>query len=769
MPMQISKLTLDKFRGASQKLEIDFDTKKSLVMIFGENGTGKSTVIDAIDFIANEHVGSLEVRSSISVKQHTPTIGHKPENIEITLVASTGTWKGKLNGSKFDVSGPKPRPTIHILRRGHLLKLMEAPPSERYKQLAQFIDVGLIEAGEDKLKKAVDEVKQSLNESVQSQAEAKAALATLWESEGKPGVDAESWGATKAGEDVTKLKTIADESQKAISAINLISSDLTTYKANLTTRDTALTNLQAAEAEVASHVSGTATGQMELVDLLGKVQTYLAKTKEVNNCPVCEQSVQKQELVAGVDAKLESFKKEKELNELHGIRKKKLGDADASLKSSLESLTKKVKAFALTYAASTLKPFEGVKSTLTSATAVLAKAVLTDDEKTQIVLTAEKAVELLKELQAVNTESGTAVSQHNAISQHYERIKSSEETSKKNKSLMEALQKAHKKTQDCRKKFSQDILIEVSKETDRLYALIHPGEKTGLSEIRIERRASLEHYASFHGHTDIPPQAYFSDSHLDTLGLALWLAIAKRQDPKNSIVILDDVFTSVDSPHLAKICDMLNTESTNFGQMIVTTHYRNWRDRYRFGQGPGAITQLVELQRWSLTRGVLPTNSKLAATQLRDHIDATEFDRQVVAAKAGILLEALLDALALQYRCSVPRNRDNLYTLSDLTGSCTSLFKKMKLEHEGDASPLEPKSSLDAIKLMAIIRNEVGCHHNEFGKDFSDDEVVTFAEEIHKLATMLTCHNCAELAQYKKGTHFACSCGKMKMTPLQLS
>ncbi len=46
MSNPIEKLRLKHFRGASQSSEVTFDTKKSLVMVFGENGTGKSTIAD---------------------------------------------------------------------------------------------------------------------------------------------------------------------------------------------------------------------------------------------------------------------------------------------------------------------------------------------------------------------------------------------------------------------------------------------------------------------------------------------------------------------------------------------------------------------------------------------------------------------------------------------------------------------------------------------------------------------------------------------------
>ena len=54
MTKRVESITLDNFKGATNKVTIDFDTSKPVVIIFGENGTGKSTIVDAIDFVCNE-------------------------------------------------------------------------------------------------------------------------------------------------------------------------------------------------------------------------------------------------------------------------------------------------------------------------------------------------------------------------------------------------------------------------------------------------------------------------------------------------------------------------------------------------------------------------------------------------------------------------------------------------------------------------------------------------------------------------------------------
>ncbi|HEX3987903.1 MAG TPA: ATP-binding protein [Verrucomicrobiae bacterium] len=52
MKAKVSKLSLFGFRGATQPVEIHFDISKPVTLVFGENGTGKSTIADALDFVA---------------------------------------------------------------------------------------------------------------------------------------------------------------------------------------------------------------------------------------------------------------------------------------------------------------------------------------------------------------------------------------------------------------------------------------------------------------------------------------------------------------------------------------------------------------------------------------------------------------------------------------------------------------------------------------------------------------------------------------------
>jgi DNA repair exonuclease SbcCD ATPase subunit len=83
MPGRIESILMEKFKGATNRVAIDFDTSKPVVMIFGENGTGKSTIVDAIDFVYNENFGSIDQRSTTGSKADLlASLGSPADNLK---------------------------------------------------------------------------------------------------------------------------------------------------------------------------------------------------------------------------------------------------------------------------------------------------------------------------------------------------------------------------------------------------------------------------------------------------------------------------------------------------------------------------------------------------------------------------------------------------------------------------------------------------------------------------------------------------------------
>jgi hypothetical protein len=301
-----------------------------------------------------------------------------------------------------------------------------------------------------------------------------------------------------------------------------------------------------------------------------------------------------------------------------------------------------------------------------------------------------------------------------------------------------------------RKKFTDNILSAISVRVGELYEAIHPGE--GLNKIVLAmdagKRASLEIATEFGGKKDTPPQAYFSDSHLDTLGLCVFVALAERDAPESKIVVLDDVLGSVDEPHVERIIGVLYNALQKFRHAIVTTHYRPWREKFRWGMlKPDQPCHFVELGGWSFDKGISLSGAILPEiARLKTLLADPNPDVQAIASKSGVILEALLDFVTLQYGCAVPRRQGNAYVLSDLLGAVNGkLLTALKTETVDPVAAgqvvatVELKPILDEISGIAQARNVLGAHFNALAFDLYPADGIRFAKLVERLSDALVC------------------------------
>ena len=208
-----------------------------------------------------------------------------------------------------------------------------------------------------------------------------------------------------------------------------------------------------------------------------------------------------------------------------------------------------------------------------------------------------------------------------------------------------------------RKRYVQDLINEISGTVSQLYARIHPDEPLGKPSFGMKPHTigSLTMRGKFGSNNDVPPVAYYSEAHLDTLGLCVYLALAKQSG--NAIIVLDDVLMSVDDTHLDRVIELINRRRRQTsGHLIITTHSRAWFDRVRLGRGMPA--ELIELYGWDLAGGIKHSHAPFAVNELRELVNAVKIDRQSIASRAGILLEQLLDNLTIRYGCKYHVNNN---------------------------------------------------------------------------------------------------------------
>ncbi|MBE8222048.1 MAG: hypothetical protein HAW60_04880, partial [Bdellovibrionales bacterium] len=317
-----------------------------------------------------------------------------------------------------------------------------------------------------------------------------------------------------------------------------------------------------------------------------------------------------------------------------------------------------------------------------------------------------------------------------------------------------------------RKEYIDNILSSIAEEAEELYLKIHPNEQLGnlLLSLSPNKQSSLNFTGKFQNTENIPPQAYYSDSHLDTLGVCIFLSLAKYFN--NEIIVLDDVLTSVDQPHMSRFIDMLCEESKNFSQIFIATHYRPWKEQYKFHRKSSAHVQLLELAPWSIDNGIRIDKTKLSLEELIKLQNTTPFPRESIISKSGLMLESLLDHISLLYKLPMPRKPSPHYTLGELFNSFSSDFKK-KLKVKKISADQEKEFELEKIinKLQDIawIRNIIASHWNEDGMHYSDSDVLYFSKNVLEFAKLLICDNCKSLPTKKKNNEWVCYCETSKL------
>ena len=791
MTRRIARLSVRSFRGATQPTEIEFEKGKPLVVIFGENGCGKSSLVDAIDFIANRSFGSLNYRS-VDGQKHPflAALGQDPGDIEISLEARDGgTWNAKLEGRQAAVertSDAGELPVVRVLRRAEILDIVEAKPADRYKALGPFIDASSYEKSETSLREALRRSENSYDQAVARQEQAAKSLEDLWEAEGSPQQSASAWAKSKREESVDDLQVRETTLRSLQKAAEALQTSMITYGKAAAAVIQADTSFAEVQDELKELPKLEGVDAVQLVSMLREATPLVTEEPESQTCPLCLQPKPGKELQASIQERLEELNDYVQLGRRLDQAERMRDSRQDARESAWERLLAEVGKYALTAkAAGSELPDEGMP--LLEELAALLDEDTTEAERSAV-RTSRRLALACAPLRGKLTDLTADLAKHNAIKVQYEGLISARSDAQHQERLRKRLKEAHETVEKARKAYVNSVLNSIGGACKAYYDRIHPDEPLGAPRLAMHenRPRSVDLAGVFGTQDDIPPQGYYSESHLDTLGFCIWLAIAGRGKPEDTVLVIDDVFTSVDAQHISRIVGLVSDIAEEFGQVIVATHYRNWRDRYRRAHAPGLKAQLLELHRWTLAKGISLSSTKLAVEELEEKCATDPLERQAVASQAGILLEALLDYLSLIYRRRLPRNHDNEWTLGDLLSACRKLFGALEVERDQDEENGDPDEAGEEAEppvtvteavapfykdagRLAFLRNQVGCHFNVSGDEISDDDVRAFGEATAKLVRSVSCQQCGEIPSRNKGDHFACVCGKTRMRPLEFT
>jgi hypothetical protein len=194
---------------------------------------------------------------------------------------------------------------------------------------------------------------------------------------------------------------------------------------------------------------------------------------------------------------------------------------------------------------------------------------------------------------------------------------------------------------------SNEVIVEISDDIKEMWSILHPGEAIENVHLYLPKDAdkAIDIGLKFHGKDLESPRLTLSEGYRNSLGLCIFLAMAKREAIDDRPVILDDVVISLDRNHRGMIVELL---AKKFGgrQVVILTHDRDWYAELRQQLDEGAWTfralmpyetPLVGI-RWSHKTGTFDD----ARAQLKERPDsAGNTARKIMDVELSLIAERL--------------------------------------------------------------------------------------------------------------------------------
>ncbi len=756
----ISKLTIAGLRGVARSLELNLN--KPLTLVYGENGTGKTSICDAVDLLGNGVAGSLrDISAGSSKHKFWPFIGARDLDIQISLELKDGNnWAATCAGKSVNVSNEDSRPIVKVWRRKQLMDLIVASPSARFSVISPFIDLSEIEKSEQKLRDLQSQVDRELNTASNKITENLNFISRLRDAQEETAQSNLQWARDQ-------LVIPVEDVDAEITAIDKVTTTISTLTRNI--EDLALQGQQAEQAQ-AKETEALAENERvkdqfdqkvaETLEVLKAAKNYFHQHTDAEECPLCLSRENIKGLDADINQKLESLSEVQQASNTLSTATRKREQTEGRVE---EAQTQADKAFeSLQESLNGLEPYPEAFEL----TRELYDATTSDDVSNDNLQTIKTNLDTHKS--GLEQNKG-ALDGLQAAVDAYDELIEQQAQNQASKPIIDRLLEIHKEK---RIAYVDTVLVSIAGEVGRLYEEIHPRE--GLNQIALQldpkRRASLEIESEFLTQP-VPPGAYFSNSHLDSLGLCILIAIAKLEQPENAILVMDDILGSMDEPHVDNLIKLLYDESQHFLHTLVTTHYQAWHFKIRRGQLKNADCQLIELGRWNPGYGVSIINNGRSLLQILEScINDHPNEPEPIASHAGHLLEQLGDFLVSRYECSIPKKTHG-NTLNDYLNGLSKKFTRHVMVHvlknDGAYEVIQIEPILEELKEIYQVRNTSGAHYNEMASHMPVADVIRFGELVVKLGNCLMCPESGFPNKIAKGNYWATAGETRRLEPLR--
>jgi DNA repair exonuclease SbcCD ATPase subunit len=796
---KIKSIKINGLRGVREPLTLDLNKKS--VLVYGDNGTGKSSLTDSfewffynkVEHLSNEEIGRRKGRDAlrnifipatedgfIQLKFDDNKLDSK-KSIDNSLQTSSSNDSDDFN--KFIASSFSER---LILRYRDLVQFIIAGKTDKLKELQNIIGFSEVQKIRDLLKRNGSRVARNIKSSNYNNLK-NVQQSTILENLGQNAYSDEQLfdGANKLikplklGVEIksrqeinTVLKKIeSKEDSELLNQINFY----TKIKESIAQIEGNIENINNSYSTFYDSFNSLKKDpeKVKSLQLLSLLQEgKLVLTKDVvqdDYCPLCLQEKSKVDLLQELNLRIEELEllnKEKEKvdnnsKELQNIIKPNINTIEGLL---TEKLFKKEDYAKLK------ETVEGIKISLNNHLTESKKELadkLTEKEIIELVkkeieeLTSElvKTIKKLTESKEANLKFKTYTKLFQAAKSYVEYLKIDKEQNvlANQQATFELLYEDFIKRQE---EALNVFLTMFSNDINDFYTTMNPKEKVdNIKLVPLKKNDELVGITieySFYNETHTPPIAYLSESHINCLGLSFFLASVKAFNKESKFFVLDDVISSFDRAHRYRFAQLLTTKFSDY-QIILLTHEKEFFELV--SSEVKSKGWILNNFKWSKENG---TGIERGIADIKDRIKKKIEDKNTdgLGNDIRVYAERIMKRVALEIEAKVSyRNNDvnEKRMAPELLDAVQSKLSKASKE-------LKEKTDIPKIKGMPIFIGNTTSHDNSFQESIEDLEAIW--EDVKGLIQNFYCSDCDKFLSLKFYDNverkIRCGCGNLK-------
>lgn len=799
---KINSINITGIRGIKDPLILNLNRKS--ILLYGDNGSGKSSITDAFEWFYYDRVGHL-------ISEETGSTKGKGALRNLFLKGSEDAFI-KLEYSKPELSSQKIiNSALRITQTNtsdEFNELLNASQSEnlilRYRDLVTFI----VATKKDKLDKLQDIIgfKQvgEIRDLFRRNAGRIARNIKANRYDNKKSIQ-QSIIIDNFGQNITSARQFFEVANELIKPLKLII-EIKSYK-NIkevlkeieSKEDTEIIekiNFHSKINESSSEIIGNIDSinsdyeayynsvadlikEKEKVEKLQILKLLLEGQRLLQNeiikddyCPLCQQEKNRTELLLDINQRIEELEELKEEKEEVEKQAKELL-LKIQLNSNVLNALKAEKLLKKEENATLQDQITDIISSLDKYNEELKKNILSEDEilkasdlilkKSDIQKIADDSKNMAKSL-SESQKKNPKLQIHTKLSLatqaygQYNKIVKEEAVLRKQQHTFEALFVDFIKRQEQ----ALNIFLEMfSKDINDYYTTMNPNEK--VENIKLvplkdgnNDLVGITIEYDFYDKTKSPPIAYLSESHINCLGLSFYLASVKAFNKQNRFFILDDIISSFDRPHRTRFARLLTSKFNDY-QIFLLTHEREFYEL--ISSEVKSKGWLLQDLHWSEENG---TVLEIPLVDYKFQIEEKFRNRDIN--DLGNLIRKYIERQLKTIAFEIEAKVDFRYNDINEKRMASELLDAVQSKLSKASKELKDLAGIPKIKGMPMLLGNITSHDNEFQESIEDLEVMW--EDVKNLIHYFFCSDCNKFISIKHydtvEKKIRCGCGNLK-------